>query len=122
MSIERQDGLMGRSSGSLQTGDLARNYIGDNQPLPINRPMDEGTFDDDSPEKALISKERWAIVRQVVQSNPKVRPYLEWVLDLFSGYSCAEIAERYGVTRQVAFHKTTETIEYLRKRIQGHQF
>lgn len=107
---------------NLKIGDHERNYAGASTPKPKILTVEEGTRENETPEQALISKERWAIVRQVVLSNPKVSPYLEWLLDHFAGYSYAEIAERHQVTRQVAFHKITETIDYLQKRIKGHQF
>lgn len=122
MSIEREDGLLGRVSGNIQVGDLSRNYVGDNQPQPINRPMDEGTYDEGSPEQALISKERWAIVRQVTLSNPETAPFLDWAIDHFSGYSFLEIGQRHGVSKNVAQYRVNTVVEYLKKRIKGHQF
>ncbi len=122
MSIEREDGLLGRSSGNLQIGDLARNYVGDNQPQPTNRPMDEGTYDDGSPEQVLISKERWRIVSQIVNSDPENRPYLDWAIDHFSGYSFSEIAERHGVTKNTAQYRVSSVLELLKAKLKGHQF
>lgn len=103
-------------------GDTDKFYAGALSPTQVHRELVEGACENENPESLLISKERWIQVSDLVRNNPKLAPYLEWLLDHFSGYSFEEIADRHRVTRQVAFHKVTETIEYLRKKIRGKQF
>lgn len=103
-------------------GDSEKNYAGASSPSQIHGEVIGGVCDNETPESLLIWKERWGKVQDLILENPKLAPYLDWLLDHFAGYSFAEIGERHKVTRQIAFHKVTEANAYLKKKIQGHQF
>lgn len=105
----------------LSLGDYA-NIAGVNSPAPVHVPINGDTFNEDSPEHTLIWKERWQIVRQIIGSSDKHRPFVEWLLDHFSGYSFEEIGERYSVTRHIAFYRVNAMIEFLQLKIKGHPF
>ncbi len=106
----------------LQVGDIEKNYAGGMSPKSSLSNHIGELQDDETPEKILISKERWAIVAHVIQENPEVCENLSLILDHFSGYSWAELGERHNVSRDVARGRVLKSIEYLKKRIKGHQF
>lgn len=105
----------------LRSGDYA-NIAGVNSACPIHVPINGDSFEQQDPEQTLISKERWAIVAQVVQANPKTRPYFDWAIDHFSGYTFSEIAGRHGVTKNEAQYRIQTVLDLLKNKIQGHQF
>jgi hypothetical protein len=105
----------------LGFGDYA-NIANTNSAARVHVPLNRDTFDDETPERILISKERWAIIAQVVQENPDLCENYNLILDHFDGYSWAELGERHGITRDVARGRVIKTVSYLRKRIQGNQF
>lgn len=107
---------------NLKLGDHERNYAGASSPRPKHLTIEEGTRENENPEQILISKQRWAIVAHVVQENPEVCENYDLIMDHFSGYSWTELGERHGLTRDIARGRVLKTVDYLKKRIQGHQF
>lgn len=106
---------------SLSSGDY-RNIAGVNSASPVRVPINGDSFDNDSPEYLLISKERWRIVRQIICSVEKFRPHHEWLMDHFHGYSYEEIGQRYSQPKHVVYYKITEMIQFLQQKIKGHAF
>jgi DNA-directed RNA polymerase specialized sigma24 family protein len=106
----------------LSPGDLDQNYAGGVSPVSKHLTRDEGIQDNETPERLMISKERWETVTELIRNNPEVCENLEITLDHFAGYSWAEIAEKNRLSREVVRHRVGKTILYLQKKIKGKQF
>lgn len=115
-------GFSDKQPTSLSSGDIEKNYAGACSPVSTHLTVEEGIRDSENPEQILISKERWAIVSQVIHENPEVCENYDLLMDYFAGYSWTELGERHGVSRDVARGRVLKSVEYLKKRIQGHQF
>lgn len=107
---------------NLSPGDLDKNYAGAISPSPKHLANDEGTRDNETPEWLMIWKERWETVAEIISSNPDLCENLELTMDYFAGYSWADLAEKYGMTKGFARYRVKLVVSYLQKKIIGRQF
>lgn len=105
----------------LMRGDYA-NIAGVNSPSPIHVPINGASVDNETPERLLISKERWEVVRDLLTQNPDLCGDTEMIMDHFSGYSWGDLGQRYGMSRESARHRVEKGVVYLRNNIRGKQF
>lgn len=105
----------------LLPGDYC-NIAGVNSPEPVHVPINGESFDDNTPEKEMISKERWETVKEIILQNPDLCEDLDLVMDHFAGYSWGDLGQRYNMTRDTARGRVIKCIEYLKKQIIGKQF
>lgn len=121
-AFSSQNGLAGPLNTNIRPGDLSKYYVGDNPPTTTIRPLGEGTYEGHTPEKEMISKERWETVKQIILGNPDLCENLDLVMDHFAGYSWGDLGQRYNMSRDAARGKVTKCIAYLRSKILGKQF
>lgn len=105
----------------LSHGDYC-NIAGVNSPEPIRVPINGDSHEEHTPEKAMITKERWETVEGLIRENPELCEHLDLVMDHFAGYSWGELSQRHHMSRDAARGKVTKCVEYLRKNILGKQF
>lgn len=106
----------------IHPGDKANIAGLNNTPGFTRTGINESRGDFENPERALISKERWAIVRQLLLAHEELRDFFSWTQDYLEGFKYAEIARKYAVSPYEARERVLKCLAYLRKKIKGHQF
>lgn len=53
--------------------------------------------------KLLDKRERWKRVAKILKVSKKAQPRLEWIIYYYDGYSAAETARRFGITRKTFY-------------------
>ncbi len=114
-------GLNGPKNSDFRPGDY-ENFAGVNKPKSINRAINEDAYTSDNPEDILIAKERWDIINRLLRAHSGHKYYVEWVLDLFAGYSYAEVADRHSTTKSNAQYRVDQAVAYLKSQVKDLEF